>query len=83
MRLYRYGSYMSHFHALDLSGVLHGLGQAERSVWNWAPVGLTKDNSKGLKPEQAEGIPPKIDDILKIPCPLHYQLSFLPWGGAA
>lgn len=34
------GSYMGHFHALNLSGVLHSLGEAERSVGNWSPVGL-------------------------------------------
>lgn len=31
---------MGHFHALDLSGILHSLGEAEWSVGNWSPVGL-------------------------------------------
>lgn len=33
-------SYMGHFHALNLSWVLHSLGEAEWSVGNWSPVSL-------------------------------------------
>lgn len=43
-------SYMGHFHAFNLSGVLHSLCKAKWSVGNWSPVGLKyiKGKKKGF-----------------------------------
>lgn len=40
---------MRHFHALNLSGILHSLGEAEWSVGNWSPVSLKPVERKGLQ----------------------------------